>query len=107
MKVSAIAQQPEPVQHAAASPVANICVADRGNRRVQVYDPVEPVRIIEGMGAPWTVHERFDAYCSAGTNRKIYKFSLDGKLIGWANIAESWPSGPDPDCTASRRQSSG
>ena len=34
----------------------NIYVADRGNRRVQVYDPdLKPLRIIEGMGAPWTL----------------------------------------------------
>ena len=31
----------------------NIYVADRGNRRVQVFDPdLNPFRIIEGMGAP-------------------------------------------------------
>lgn len=34
----------------------NIYVADRGNRRVQVFDPeLKRLRIIEGMGAPWTV----------------------------------------------------
>ena len=69
----------------------NIYVADRGNRRVQVYDPdLNPVRIIEGMGAPWTVCTNPGAtqYLFSGDgNGKIYKFSLDGKLIGWAQTS--------------------
>jgi hypothetical protein len=69
----------------------NIYVADRGNRRVQVYDPdLNPVRIIEGMGAPWTVCTTPGAtqYLFSGDgNGKIYKFSLDGKLIGWAQTS--------------------
>jgi NHL repeat len=66
----------------------NIYVADRGNRRVQVYDPdLNPVRIIEGMGAPWSVctNPGQNQYLYSGDgNGKIYKFSLDGKLQGWA-----------------------
>jgi DNA-binding beta-propeller fold protein YncE len=69
----------------------NIYVADRGNRRVQVYDPdLNPVRIIEGMGAPWTVCTTPGAtqYLFSGDgNGKIYKFSLDGKLVGWAQTS--------------------
>jgi DNA-binding beta-propeller fold protein YncE len=69
----------------------NIYVADRGNRRVQVYDPdLNPVRIIEGMGAPWTVCTTPGAtqYLFSGDgNGKIYKFSLDGKLLGWAQTS--------------------
>jgi DNA-binding beta-propeller fold protein YncE len=69
----------------------NIYVADRGNRRVQVYDPdLNPVRIIEGMGAPWTVCTNPGAtqYLFSGDgNGKIYKFSLDGKLVGWAQTS--------------------
>ena len=69
----------------------NIYVADRGNRRVQVYDPdLNPVRIIEGMGAPWTVCTSPGAtqYLFSGDgNGKLYKFSLDGKLIGWAQTS--------------------
>ena len=69
----------------------NIYVADRGNRRVQVYDPdLNPVRIIEGMGAPWTVCTSPGAtqYLFSGDgNGKIYKFSLDGKLVGWAQTS--------------------
>ncbi|HQZ40907.1 MAG TPA: hypothetical protein PLH72_17900 [Vicinamibacterales bacterium] len=66
----------------------NIYVADRGNRRVQVLNPaLEPVRIIEGMGAPWSVCMSPGAtqYLFSGDgNGKIYKFGLDGKLMGWA-----------------------
>jgi len=69
----------------------NIYVADRGNRRVQVYDPdLNPVRIIEGMGAPWTVctNPGSTQYLFSGDgNGKIYKFSLDGKLVGWAQTS--------------------
>jgi hypothetical protein len=69
----------------------NIYVADRGNRRVQVYDPdLNPVRIIEGMGAPWSVCTNPGAtqYLFSGDgNGKIYKFSLDGKLVGWAQTS--------------------
>jgi DNA-binding beta-propeller fold protein YncE len=69
----------------------NIYVADRGNRRVQVYDPdLNPVRIIEGMGAPWSVCTNPGAtqYLFSGDgNGKIYKFTLDGKLVGWAQTS--------------------
>lgn len=65
----------------------NIYVADRGNRRVQVYTPeLEPVRIIEGMGAPWSlcVTPGQTQYLYSGDgNGKIYKMSLDGKLVAW------------------------
>ncbi len=69
----------------------NIYVADRGNRRVQVYDPeLKPVRIIEGMGAPWSVctSPGSTQYLYSGDgNGKIYKFTLDGKLQGWAQTS--------------------
>ena len=71
----------------------NIYVADRGNRRVQVYDPeLKRLRIIEGMGAPWS------ACISPGANQhlftgdgngKIYKFDLEGKLVGWAQTSQN------------------
>ena len=71
----------------AADNAGNIYVADRGNRRVQVYNPeLEPVRIIEGMGAPWTacITPGQTQYMFTGDgNGKVYKFSLDGKLVGW------------------------
>lgn len=65
----------------------NIYVADRGNRRIQVYDPdLKPVRIISGIGAPWTVCTTPGAtqYLYSGDgNGKIYKMNLDGTLLGW------------------------
>ncbi len=66
----------------------NIYVADRGNRRIQVFDPnLKPVRIIEGMGAPWSVCTTpgpTQYLFSGDGNGKIYKMSTDGKLLGWA-----------------------
>jgi len=76
-----------------ADATGTIYVADRGNRRVQVYDPdLKRLRIIEGMGAPWS------ACVSPGPNQhlftgdgngKIYKFDLDGKLLGWAQTSQN------------------
>lgn len=70
-----------------ADNAGNIYVADRGNRRIQVYNPeLERVRIIEGMGAPWSVcvtPGQTQYLYSGDGNGKIYKFSLDGKLVGW------------------------
>lgn len=69
----------------------NIYVADRGNRRVQVYDPdLKPLRIIEGMGAPWSVCTSPGAnqhLFSGDGNGKIYKFTLEGTLQGWAQTS--------------------
>ena len=69
----------------------NVYVADRGNRRVQVFDSdLNPVRIIEGMGAPWTLCTNPGAnqfLFSGDGNGKIYKMSLDGKLLGWAQTS--------------------
>jgi hypothetical protein len=70
-----------------ADNAGNIYVADRGNRRIQVYNPeLERVRIIEGMGAPWSVcvtPGQTQYLYSGDGNGKIYKFSLDGKLVAW------------------------
>jgi streptogramin lyase len=69
----------------------NIYVADRGNRRVQVYSPdLKRVRIIEGMGAPWTLCTTpgTTQYLYSGDgNGKLYKFTLEGKLVGWAQTS--------------------
>ena len=75
----------------AADAAGNIYVADRGNRRVQVFDSnLNAVRIIEGMGAPWSVCVSPGAtqhLYSGDGNGKIYKMSLDGKLLGWAQTS--------------------
>lgn len=78
--------------HAITSDAAGlIYVADRGNRRVQVYNgDLQRQRIIEGMGAPWSVcvSPGPTQYLFSGDgNGKIYKFSLDGKLLGWAQTS--------------------
>jgi len=76
----------------AADASGNIYVADRGNRRIQVYDPdLKRLRIIEGMGAPWSVcvNPGSTQYLFSGDgNGKIYKFDLDGKLLGWAQTSQ-------------------
>jgi hypothetical protein len=70
----------------------NIYVADRGNRRIQVLDSdLKLQRVIEGMGAPWSVctSPGPTQYLFSGDgNGKIYKMSLDGKLLGWAQTSE-------------------
>lgn len=70
-----------------------IYVADRGNRRVQVYDPdLKRLRIIEGMGAPWSacISPGATQHLFTGDgNGKIYKFDLDGKLLGWAQTSQN------------------
>ncbi len=70
----------------------NIYVADRGNRRIQVYDPeLKRLRIIEGMGAPWSacISPGPTQHLFTGDgNGKIYKFDLDGKLLGWAQTSQ-------------------
>jgi DNA-binding beta-propeller fold protein YncE len=69
----------------------NIYVADRGNRRIQVFDPdLNPVKIITGMGAPWTVcmtPAPNQVLYSGDGNGKVYKFDLDGKLLGWGQTS--------------------
>src|SRR5579872_1257069 len=68
----------------------NIYVADRGNQRIQVYDPdLNRKAIYSNVRAPWAVcvtppnaqGEQF--LYSADAGGKIYKLSLDGKLVGW------------------------
>ena len=70
----------------------NIYVADRGNSRIQVYDTdLNFKRTITGMGAPWSVCTTPGPtqylYSGDGANGKIYKFDLNGKLLGWAQTS--------------------
>jgi hypothetical protein len=70
----------------------NIYVADRGNNRIQVYDTdLNFKKTITGMGAPWSVcttpGPRQYLYSGDGGNGKIYKFDMDGKLLGWAQTS--------------------
>ena len=79
--------------HGIASDRAGLVyVADRGNRRIQVYNSdLQRQRIIEGMGAPWSacITPGATQYLFTGDgNGKIYKFDLDGKLLGWAQTSQ-------------------
>jgi hypothetical protein len=71
----------------------NIYVADRGNNRVQVYNTdMKFQKSITGMGAPWSVcvspgpKQQF-LYSGDGSSGKIYKYDLNGKLLGWAQTS--------------------
>ena len=80
--------------HGIASDAAGLVyVADRGNRRVQVYNAdLQRQRIIEGMGAPWSacISPGATQHLFTGDgNGKIYKFDLDGKLVGWAQTSQN------------------
>jgi DNA-binding beta-propeller fold protein YncE len=70
----------------AADAQNNIYVADRGNRRIQVYDSnLNYERTITGVGAPWALCVSPSQFLFSGDgNGKLYKLSLDGKVLGWA-----------------------
>ena len=68
----------------------NIYVGDRGNSRIQVFDPdLNPVRIISNVRAPWGIcisppnAQGQQFLFSADAGGKIYKTDLEGHLIGW------------------------
>ncbi len=74
--------------HAIASDAqGNIYVADRGNSRVQVYSPdLKFIRSIDDVRAPWAIcitPGPTQYLYSADAGGKIYKTTLDGKLLGW------------------------
>jgi DNA-binding beta-propeller fold protein YncE len=66
----------------------NIYVADRGNRRIQVYDnDLNFIKSITSAAAPWSVCTTpgpTQYLFSGDGNGKIYKMDLDGNLLGWA-----------------------
>jgi hypothetical protein len=68
----------------------NIYVGDRGNQRIQVFDPdLNPVRIISNVRAPWAVcitppnPQGQQFLYSADAGGKIYKEDLEGHMLGW------------------------
>ena len=70
----------------------NIYVADRGNRRIQVFDAdLNPKTMFTNVAAPWTVCTTPGPtqylYSGDGTG-KIYKLDLNGKLLGWAQTSK-------------------
>src|SRR5262249_8133098 len=79
--------------HAITSDAKNqVYVADRGNRRIQVFDnDLNPAKIIANVGAPWSVctsppPNQF--LFSGDGNGKIYKVDMNGNLVGWAQTSE-------------------
>jgi 6-bladed beta-propeller len=70
----------------------NIYVADRGNRRIQVYDAdLNFIKSIASAAAPWSVctTPAPNQYLFSGDgNGKIYKMDLDGNLLGWAQVGK-------------------
>ncbi len=65
----------------------NIYVADRGNRRIQVYDDnLTYKRTIAGIGAPWSLCVTSTSpqylFTGDGTTGKIFKMDLNGKVLG-------------------------
>ena len=69
-----------------------IYVADRGNRRIQVYDSdLNYKRTFANVGAPWSVctTPTTPQYLFSGDgNGKVYKLDLNGNLLGWAQTSE-------------------
>ena len=68
----------------------NIYVGDRGNQRIQVFDPdLNPIRIISNVRAPWAMcitppnAQSQQFLFSSDAGGKIYKEDLEGHLLGW------------------------
>jgi DNA-binding beta-propeller fold protein YncE len=71
--------------HAIAAGYGHVYVADRGNRRIQVFDyDLNFERYITGIGAPWTVQVTPRYIYSGDGDGKIYRTDHDGNLIDWA-----------------------
>jgi len=70
----------------------NIYVADRGNRRIQVYDAnLNYERTIAGVAMPWDLCISPGSpqylFTGDGITGKIYKLTLDGKVVGMAQTS--------------------
>jgi len=70
----------------------NVYVADRGNNRIQVYNTdLKLQKSITGTGAPWSVCVTPSSpqyiYSGDGFTGKLYKFDMEGKLLGWAQTS--------------------
>jgi len=69
-----------------------IYVGDRNNSRIQVYDSdLNYKASYTGMGSPWGIcinpgNPQY-LFSADGTTGKIYKLSLDGKVLGWAQTS--------------------
>ena len=71
----------------------NVYVADRGNRRIQVYDDdLNYKSTISGIGAAWSVCITKTTpqilYSGDGTTGKIFKMDLSGKVLGMTQTGQ-------------------
>jgi hypothetical protein len=65
----------------------NVYVADRGNRRIQVYDNnLNFQKTITGIGAPWSLCVTNTTpqymFTGDGATGKIFKMDMSGKVVG-------------------------
>ena len=70
----------------------NIYIADRGNRRIQVYDDnLRYERTIAGVSVPWelciTPGSPQHLFTADGMTGKVYELTLNGKVIGMAQTS--------------------
>src|SRR5438477_22226 len=71
--------------HSIAAGYGHVYVADRANRRIQVFDyDLNFERYITGIGMPWAVQITPKYIYSGDGDGKIYRLDHDGKLIDWA-----------------------
>ena len=71
--------------HSIAAGYGHVYVADRANRRIQVFDyDLNFERYITGIGMPWAVQVTPKYIYSGDGDGKIYRLDHDGKLIDWA-----------------------
>lgn len=76
-------------------PQDRIYVADRGNKRVQVFDvDGKPLKMWDGFGTPWALdwdEKEGVLWVCDGDNGRVLKFNADGKLLGGFSS-----DGPEP-----------
>jgi hypothetical protein len=74
--------------HGIAAGYGHVYVADRGNRRLQVFDyDLNFQKYIGNLGAPWTVQVTENYLYTGDGDGKIYRMDHDGNLLGWAQTA--------------------
>jgi hypothetical protein len=69
----------------------NVYVADRGNRRIQIYDyDLNFKETLTGMGAPWGIQVTPKYIYSGDSNGKIYRYDRKThKELGWAQVGQN------------------
>ena len=72
-----------------AAGYGHVYVADRANRRIQVFDyDLNFERYITGIGMPWSVQITPKYIYSGDGTGKLYQLDKNtGKLLGWAQTS--------------------